>query len=101
MRGHARTDANQGEIAEYLRKRGASVHVTSMVGKGFPDLCCGYRGFDFYIEVKDGSKPPSERQLTKDQKAWFAAWKGSPFVCESIEHAEAVLKSFDERIVDL
>lgn len=98
MRGHARTDANQPEIVAYLRKRGATVTVTSAVGQGFPDLAVGYRGFSLNIEIKDGKKPPGERKLTPDQIVWHGNWVGHKAICESIEDAEAILQGFDQRL---
>ena len=90
----ARVDANQPEIVEALRKAGASVECLHAVGKGVPDLLVGYRGSTVLMEVKDGSKPPSERKLRQNQQEWHTRWKGAkPFVVESIEQALEALRS--------
>lgn len=88
MRRAAKIDANQPEIVAALRSIGATVAVTSTVGQGFPDICVGYRGRSILMEVKDGSKPPSERKLTPDQELFHAAWRGEIVVVKSA--AEAV-----------
>lgn len=88
MRRAAKIDANQSEIVAALRAIGATVAVTSTVGQGFPDICVGYRGRSILMEVKDGSKPPSERKLTPDQELFHAAWRGEIVVVKSA--AEAV-----------
>ena len=92
MRRAARIDENQPEIITALRGIGALVQSLSAVGGGVPDLLVGYRGRLMVIEVKDGSKPPSERKLTADQVAWHAQWAGYPVhVAESVEQAIATL----------
>lgn len=80
-----RIDGNQNNIVTHLRHLGASVQVLSMVGHGCPDIICGYRGQNYLIEIKDGSKQPSHRKLTADEQEWHAAWKGQVIVVESIE----------------
>lgn len=88
MRRTAKVDANQPEIIAALREIGAAVAVTSTVGQGFPDICCGWRGRNVLFEIKDGSKSPSRRKLTPDQIKFHAAWKGEIAVITSA--AEAV-----------
>lgn len=76
----ARVDANQGEIVQALRKVGAVVYSTAGIADGFPDLTVGYRRVTYLLEVKDGSKPPSARELTPDQINWHTTWNGGPCV---------------------
>lgn len=87
MRRAARVDANHGEIVAALRKIGATVTSTAGVGNGFPDLAVGWRGMTLLLEVKDGSKPPSAKQLTDDERKWHAEWRGHADVVESVEEA--------------
>lgn len=98
MRRAAKVDANQAKIVDALRKAGASVHPMHSVGDGFPDLCVGYRGLNFLMEVKDGSKPPSARKLTKDQQEFHALWGGQVAVVLSVEEAINALTKPGERI---
>ena len=76
MRRAAKVDANQASIVGELRAVGASVQPLHTVGAGVPDLLVGFRGQNWLIEVKDGSKPPSERKLTAAQVDWHGAWRG-------------------------
>lgn len=88
MRRAAKIDANQPEIVKGLRQAGAFVQSLAAVGNGCPDLMVGFRGVTLAMEIKDGSKPPSERRLTKDQLAWHAAWLGGPLcVVDSLDAA--------------
>lgn len=72
MRRAAKTDANQGDIVEALRRVGCQVKVTSTVGQGFPDLvvrlpgCCA---LIMLMEVKT-----ADGKLTPDQKEFIALW---------------------------
>lgn len=76
MRRAARTDRTQRAIVDALRKAGCSVQHLHAVGGGCPDLLVGVAGRTLLLEVKDGEKPPSERQMTADQKVWASGWRG-------------------------
>lgn len=91
MRRAARVDANQTEIVQALRDMGASVAITSMVGSGFPDIVVGFRGRNYLIEIKDGSKPPSKRKLTEDEQRFFDAWRGTIFVVNNVNEALEII----------
>jgi len=87
MRQAARVDANQPEIVAALRRAGATVQILSAVGKGCPDLLVGYGGKNILMEVKDGSKKPSARKLTKDEAIWHDSWGGTVCIVESVADA--------------
>lgn len=88
MRRAAKIDANQTEIVEAIRREGASVTILAAVGDGVPDLLVGFLGVTLLVEVKDGSKSPSQQALTPDQKTWHSAWKGGPLlVIRSVSEA--------------
>lgn len=91
MRRAAQIDANQPEIVAVLRQCGCSVQDTSGVGQGFPDLIVAFPGAPLGmcvpVEIKDGSKSPSRRLLTRDQKIWHAAWRGKAHVIETVTQA--------------
>ena len=92
MRTAAKVDKNQAEVVAALRKVGASVQSLASIGKGCPDLLVGYHGNLYLMEIKDGSKMPSQQLLTDDQKKWHEAWTGSPvYVVRSIEQALKIL----------
>lgn len=85
----AKVDANQGEIVEALRTAGCFVQSLAMIGKGCPDLMVGRDYKWFVLEVKDGSKVPSARKLTKDEQAWHDRAKlfAPVHVVENVEQA--------------
>lgn len=87
MRRAAKVDTNQPEIVQALRAVGASVAPTHMIGRGFPDIVVGFRGVNFLLEIKDGDKPPSKRQLTADEAEWHEGWRGHVHVVESVDEA--------------
>ena len=87
MRRAARTDANQSAIINALRGVGASVQDLSRVGQGCPDLLVGFRGRNWLLEVKDGSKNASDRKLTSDQMTWHRIWSGQKAVVMNEDEA--------------
>lgn len=91
MRLRARVDKNQKAIVEAARRYGATVHITSQVGKGFPDLVIGYRGKNWLVEVKDGEAPLSQQHLTVDEADWHARWRGNVRVIKSIDELVEML----------
>lgn len=76
MRRRARTDTNQQAVIDALRQAGATVQSLAEIGNGCPDLLVGYNGRTFLMEVKDGTKPPSETKLTVNQVEWHSRWLG-------------------------
>ena len=91
---YARVDANHHVIVNALRQAGCTVTSLAAVGKGVPDLLVGIRGRNYLIEIKDGSKPPSERKLTSDQIAWHESWRGAVRVVENEQQALEVINDF-------
>ena len=69
---------------------GQAVSNWGVSGRRIPDLMVGYRRKTKLLEVKDGTKPPSARELTADQINWHMDWRGEPVqvVC-SVEEALA------------
>jgi hypothetical protein len=61
-----------------------------------PDLLVGRQGRTYLLEVKDGRKPPSARQLTDEQLTWHGAWKGGTLavVCDVESAIRAVSLGF-------
>ena len=87
MRRAAKVDANQAEIVKAFRGVGCSVQHLHAVGDGCPDLLVGKDGVNYLVEVKDGSRPPSDRQLTKPQRKWHDTWRGNVAVVKSVPEA--------------
>lgn len=88
----ARVDENQREIVKFLREKNVSVAILSSLGKGIPDIICGYKGKNILLELKDGNKFPSEQALTAEQKIWHYDWKGQVAVVNSAESAWAEIQ---------
>src|SRR5690349_11436998 len=64
----AKVDENQAPIVKALREiPGCVVKDLSRMGDGWPDLAVGYRGTNFYLEVKGKGK-----KLTDAQRNWHA-----------------------------
>lgn len=82
-----RADANQPEIVKALRDAGCKVALTYTAGQGFPDLVVDHQGVTCLIEIKDPSKPKSDRKLTPQQAEFHAAWTGPIYVVETAEQA--------------
>ena len=87
MRRAGRVDANQAEIVKTLRACGCKVRILSPLGDGIPDLLVGRLGRNYLLEVKDGSKPPSARELTPAEWEFHETWTGQACVVESVEEA--------------
>jgi hypothetical protein len=47
----------------------------------------GYRGRNWFLEVKDGRKAQSDRKLTHDQVEWHDSWRGQVAVVNSVDQA--------------
>lgn len=94
-----RVDGNQREIVEALRKAGATVTQTHIVGHGFPDIAVGWfnpetgRAETTLIEIKmpGGS-------FTPDELAWGRAWVGTYYVVRSVSEALEVIGVYAETI---
>lgn len=102
MRRAARVDANQAEIVRAFRTLGCSVKPTHTLGQGFTDIICGLPGVNFLVEIKDGSRPPSEQQLTPDEIRFHAEWKGPIRVVRSVDDVLDVvveMKAMSKRMV--
>lgn len=91
MRRAAKVDANQDQVVSALRAAGASVTSSAAIGKGFPDVVVGFRGVTYLLEIKDGNKPPSARELTPDQAQWHIEWRGHAVVVTSVDEALAAI----------
>lgn len=78
MRTAARTDANQHELVEALRKIGAKVcYIKEPV-----DLVVGFRGRNVLLEVKRPGKT-----MTNGQKSFVDTWPGEVHVVYSVDEA--------------
>jgi hypothetical protein len=90
MRQAARKDANHSEIANIFWGYGFDVIDTAGYTGKMLDLLVtlGHHFFEF-IEIKDGSKPPSQRKLTDDEKDFIKLRPDHCTVIETVEQARA------------
>ena len=98
MRKYAcKVDANHGVIRQMYRDLGCSVADTFRLGSGFPDLVVALFGQTHLVEVKDGSRPPSERKLTEDEITFHNGWHAKVWVVKDIdgviEHVNEIRRS--------
>lgn len=85
-----RVDSNQRQMTKAARDMGVSVWITSALGHGAPDMVLGIptqRGgyLNLMVEIKDGSKPPSQRKLTPDEEKFHDEWKGQICVIGNLD----------------
>jgi hypothetical protein len=78
MRRAARTDNNQHELVEALKKIGARCYYI----KEPVDLVVGFRGRNILLEVKGEGK-----RLTQTQTDFIATWPGEIHIAHDIDEA--------------
>lgn len=86
-----RIDRNQPEIVAALRDVGCLVEHTHMIGHGVPDLVVAGRNGLVWLEVKDGTRRPSEQRLTPDEARWHERWQGYVVTVNSVDQALAAV----------
>jgi hypothetical protein len=96
VRRAAKVDANHAEIVGYFRKFGCSVLNISQL-KNCGDLVVAKCQKTVIVEVKDGSKPPSARKLTKGEGEFSNAWQGIYAVVEDLSDVIALVKALEKK----
>jgi len=82
-----RVDDNQKSIVQGLRKVGATILSTAALGKGAPDIACGFRNQNYFFEIKNPAQPKSKRRLTEAEAEWHRVWAGQKAVIETLDEA--------------
>jgi lambda repressor-like predicted transcriptional regulator len=77
-----RTDRNQQDIVDALRRVGCSIQDLSKVGGGCPDLLISFRGKNILLEVKTDTG-----RLNALQVDFHATWHGPLYVVKSVNEA--------------
>ena len=93
FRRAAKVDANQPEIVKAFRALGCSVLIISQLKK-CADIFVA-KGKTAVVEIKDGTLPPSKRQLTEGEMDFMHSWKGLYFIVESLDDVVRVVKELD------
>jgi len=87
-----RRDANEPDVVKELEAIGCTVFRLDQPA----DLLVGFRGLNLLVEVKDGSKPPSQRELTDAQAVFSSEWRGQWLEAKTPHEAvQAVLEASD------
>lgn len=84
FRRAAKVDANQSEIVKTFRKLGWYVLIVSQL-KNCCDIFVSKGGRTIAVEIKDGSKPPSQRKLSDGEQKFKDEWKGEWMLIENVE----------------
>lgn len=98
MRRAARKDSNHQEVMDHIISLGWTVFDLAKYGAPV-DLAIGKfgrYGLGALVEIKDGSKPPSKRKLTKEGEDLFKRWEGPIFIFTSPDDAQSQLACFEE-----
>lgn len=84
FRRAAKADANQSEIVKAFRNLGWYVLIVSQL-KNCCDIFVSKDGRTIAVEIKDGSKAPSQRKLSEGEQKFKDEWKGEWMLVESVE----------------
>lgn len=84
FRRAARKDANHNEITDCFFSLGYSVLDISQL-KNACDAIVAKGKRTIAIEIKDGTKPPSQRKLSDGETKFKESWNGEWALIESIE----------------
>lgn len=88
-----KVDANQKELVKQIRQiPGATVAHLHMVGQGLPDIIIGFRGKNFFCEIKDGKKSKSQKKLSKPEEKFHEKWTGQITIIETINDVLKLLQ---------
>ncbi len=87
----ARIDDNQPAMVKGLREMGCTVQHLHTLGQGCPDILVGFRGDNYLMEIKDGSKTRSRRKLTDDEARWHDEWRGQVSIVKNLNEAMKVV----------
>lgn len=86
-----RTDSNQKEVFKVFRDMGCTVLNLSNVGACCDCLVAVSPTRQILIEIKDGSKPQSQRKLTRSEAKFHDEWKGELYIINNIHEAIALV----------
>ena len=84
-----RIDSNQKLIVQGLRAIGCTIQDLSQVGRGTPDILCGYKGKNYLFEIKNASDRAP--RLTPSEERWIRGWNGQVGVITSVLDAIAIV----------
>lgn len=95
MRIAARLDDNHKEIVSHFKKFDCAIFDVHAIPNSC-DIFVSKNMKTFAIEIKDGKKPQSQRELTSGEKKFRDGWKGAYFVVEDLSDVIAVVKALEK-----
>lgn len=87
-------DGNHADIVAAFERCGCTVLSLAPMGRGCPDLLIGCDLANYLVEVKDGSRTPSERRLTPDEMRFQKDWRGHWSMIERVEDVPVFVKAW-------
>lgn len=89
MKRGSRPDLNHEEIRDGLKQiiGKQCVRDTKDIGGGFPDLVIGFRGQNYFLEVKSDENA----KLTPAETAFHMTWEGQIDIVYSLDDAMKVI----------
>ena len=84
FRRAAKVDANQPEIVKAFRRLGWYVLIISQL-KNCCDIIVSKNGRTIAIEIKDGSKTPSQQKLSEGEIKFKNEWQGEYMIVNCVE----------------
>ena len=91
FRRAARVDDNQSEIVKAFRDLGWYVLIISQL-KNCCDIIVSKNGRTVAVEIKDGSKPPSQQKLSKGELKFKDEWQGEYALITCINDVEGLIQ---------
>ncbi len=85
-----KVDANQPQLVADLRRCGLLVHVTSDLGRGFPDIVVGVP-WNLKILLCEVKNPEERWKLTEKEEKFHELWNGLIHIIETTEDALRLL----------
>jgi hypothetical protein len=99
MRKRGKSDANQQQIIDDLRKLGFSVCDIHSLGHGIPDIIVGKDGkekkYNIIFEIKNDKMPPNKQKLTDDEIKWNKKWKGQVNTVKNVTEILEILNKYN------
>jgi hypothetical protein len=94
MRRANRRDSNHREVINEFEKLGWEVLDIADL-KNCCDIVAAVNNITICVEIKDGSKPPSQRKLTSGEDAFMKRWKGLWFKVETLDDVRFINNRFN------
>lgn len=92
----AKVDANQPEVVATFRRLGWYVLIISQL-KNCCDIIVSKNGRTIAVEIKDGSKPPSQQKLSAGEEKFRSEWQGEYMLITCVDDILEIKEIQSER----